>query len=304
MADLETTAGEAIIAVRQLENQIADANARLNQLREGPLDSIEEQCESVWGRLDQQVTGFLQGVEDVKGALHEFGRDGAGTIASVRTTLNEAYTVASSHLGEAASSIGNLRERIAGVEPQITTLQEGLEANAQELETELTRVETELEAAAEAARSFIGVEVPQALHRMQEELAQRAAAVKQAIAQECQAPVEAAEIDWSTKLVEVVGTVEQTFTAAGEHAQKVAAYSIWKCEEAFKETLGELQQAAEALEKSLGAFREEAEMAKTESTEATNTLDGSVQETIDALGSASSSIVNVLTELAKYSWGG
>jgi chromosome segregation ATPase len=240
----------------------------------------------------------------VKGALHEFGRDGAGTIGGVRDFMNQAYTVAGSHLGEAASSIGSLRERIAGVEPEIATLLQGLESNAQELETELTRVETELEAAAEAARSFIGVEVPQALHRMQEELAQRAAAVQQAISQECQAPVEAAEIDWSTKLAEVMGTMEQTFTSAGEHAQKVAAYSIWKCEEAFKETLGELQQAAEALEKSLGAFREEAEMAKTESTEATNTLDGSVQETIDALGSASSSIVNVLTELAKYGWGG
>jgi chromosome segregation ATPase len=269
MADLETTAGEALVAVRQLEGQITDANARLDQLREGSLDSIEEQCESVWGRLEDQLKAFLQHLHDVEGVLHELGRDAAGTLSGTRDVLSQAYAAAEAHLGEAASGVVALGEQVEAVGPEVASLLQGLEGGAHELETELTRVETELEEAAE-----------------------------------CQGPVEAAEIDWSAKLVEVLGTVEQTFTGAGEHAQKVVAYSLWKCEEAFKETLGELQQAAEVVEKSLDALREEADLGKGEDTQAADAVDGSVQETIAALGTAGSSIAHALTELAKYSWGG
>lgn len=303
MADLETAAGEAIISVRQLEARISDANARLDQLRESSLAAIDAQCDTVWARLEQQVATFINAVHEQQKLVHSLGQDTLGTLGSTRDALNKAYSVAESHVGEASSMISSLREEVAAVEPEITAMLEALQASAQRLEQQLTTADTELEQATQDARQFIGVEVVEALQQMQQEVQRQAVEVRRAVREEAQAPVEEKDIDWAAKLAEVVGSVQEAFEGTAAHAEAVAAFSIGNCQEAFEGTLKELKSAADTVAAAIETYRVDVEEAQRETSAATGTLESEVAETVAALGSASTTIVNVLTELAKYTWG-
>ena len=301
MSNLETAAVDLLVAIQRLEGRVTTANGELNQLRDN-LSAIDDQCDSIWDRLEQQVTSFLEELSEKKGVLHELGRDAAGTLGSAREAVDQAYTAAEGEAEEGRAGIDRLQQGVAAAEPEVTAMLERLQAASRSLQAQLTAAEQELQQATEEARTFIETDAVAALRTMQQEVRDRAQAVCQAVLEECQVPVEEKEIDWSAKLAEVMATVEDAFRDAAGHAERVASFSIEQCQQAFTETLNELGSAAETLEKAMEALVKEAEEAAADATEAANSLDSGVQDTIDALGGASSSVLGALATLAKYSF--
>ena len=144
MATFEDAAEELMLKLRGLEEEIAESDQRLEDLR-GRMVAVKDDVEDDWSDLTEAVQSFLEKVREESDQLDQKADTTLQALTDAHNALGENATNARNEIGQAVADLDALEQQAtahtANVEPLV---HDGIEAPAQSLEERAQELETEL----------------------------------------------------------------------------------------------------------------------------------------------------------------
>jgi hypothetical protein len=301
VADLDTAAADLVVQLQGLEAQITRAQHELAELEE-QLSTVASHVDADWASLEERVQALLAKVHEEKGKVDEEGQAAVQSLTEVSTTAHTAQGEAHPAMQQASSDVSGFSDHVASIEPQVESMVETVSSAAHALAERAQAAETNLEEALTEAREFLQDQVLSDLHHMQEEIKERSEHLRSVITEE-ETRLDQAYADWTEKLTEVEGLVEQAFADAHDHARDVVNYSVEECSHGEQGEAERLATLLSTLEGLLEHLHSEAEECTTDiGEEGKNALDQGLSTTKAEITSALAALARVKELLAKFSF--
>jgi hypothetical protein len=299
MNDLETAATQALAVAKVLHEKADDATERIRHLR-GSIEAIDQQCDTTWKRFEEMIDALRQETHDKTEELDLAGHEARQAVDGARAQVEGHAPLVEQALEHAQEGAQTLREHIQQAETEVMPLVDDLETIARAAIDTAHKARTELDAAVAEAKLFMEDEAVDALRQMQDAVRQRTAEWRTALQHEHREPAEADQVDWSVKLAEVEGAVEESFAGAVQHADEVARFVTEKLKAACDDALAELERLTNPLVAELEELKSQADSRRGEAGKAGDDLESDVRETIDVLDDATGKLLEIAVEFAKF----
>ena len=296
MSDLQTAAAQALDEVGALQSRITEGQAQVTQAR-GQVRAVNEQCDRIWAAAEDRLLGLKALISGERILLEELGQRELEVLSTTRDHVDATLSPAEAALEGATQETDELRTNVESAEAELARLVADLQAAVQAQVEASRQAQAALEEAAEQERQFVEQEVLPAIRAMQDAVRERAASWRQYILEKCQVAVEAEEIEWSSRLAEAEGLVEDAFDRAAKHAGEVADFVVAQLQEAVNDALGELDETATALTQELEGWRSRTEATRDEIEVVADGLETSVSDALAAVDAATVDMVEIVNLL-------
>jgi DNA anti-recombination protein RmuC len=306
MADtLETAADELVRKIRSVEGEVETATERLDDLKK-QASALGGQIDDAWTELARQVGELMDKAEEERVAIQRNCEEAAQAVAQLEGGARGTRESAASALEQVqASTNTEFADAIRlKQEPLDQLVTQAAEDTFESLGERAGEVASELEQALGEARDFLADEVVASLEEMQGQIEERLSAMRETLVEDCGSAIQEAYDDWSAKLDEVVGTVEEKgFDAAQDHAKEVVDYALEQCAQAHEAELERLMQVVQLVEEALDTVKTDVEGRRGSLAEdGKEALDDGANETKQALADALEALDQVKQLLASYTF--
>lgn len=306
MADtLETAADELVRKIRSVEGEVETATERLDDLKK-QASALGGQIDDAWTELARQVGELMDKAEEERVAIQRNCEEAAQAVAQLEGGARGTRESAASALEQVqASTNTEFADAIRlKQEPLDQLVTQAAEDTFESLGERAGEVASELEQALGEARDFLADEVVASLEEMQGQIEERLSAMRETLVEDCGSAIQEAYDDWSAKLDEVVGTVEEKgFDAAQDHAKEVVDYALEQCAQAHEGELERLMQVVQLVEEALDTVKTDVEGRRGSLAEdGKEALDDGANETKQALADALEALDQVKQLLASYTF--
>jgi len=302
VATLEEAAQQLVEKLESLDGEIEDAQKSFAAHHE-ELAALDGQVGKDWDALTEEVTSFLEKVQEEMGKLNQDSQEAAKALAELKGEIEGVQSQAEAELEGSRADVNGLAEHLRALEPPIDTLvANGAETPFGNLRDLAQDVERQMEQALTEARDFLQ-DVVTELQDIQQDVEERSEELRSHIADECTQNLQTAYDEWQGHVEELEDLVKAKFEELPENAQEVVEYAMTECttghEEEFDRLFDVVTEIEQALERLTGTVDE---TGTDIGEEGRGAIDSRLSETSQALVRTVEALDRVKALLASYTF--
>jgi chromosome segregation ATPase len=239
VATLEEAAQELVDTLEALDSECQAAQKTIADHQED-LSELDGQIASDWNALTEEVTTFLEAVEEQAGLLAQDGNEAANELGALRGETEAAQAGAEAEIVGSRDDLAALAEHLRSLEPSIDAIvASGAEAPFTALREQADDVREQLERAVTEAREFLE-EVAREVEATAQAVEERSEELRAHIAEECTATLQTAYDAWESHVEELETLVKDKFEELPENAREVVEYAMTECVKGHEEELDQM----------------------------------------------------------------
>ena len=284
MPNLETAADELVRKLTSVESEVQEAHESFAALT-AQVATLGDEVDEHWSELVRAVGELVAKAQAEQEALARETGESAQAVATLESTAQRAEEAAASGLDAGETGTRQLADQVREHRGPVESASEAGEKSLQALGQQAEALSTQLEQVLQEGREFLTGEVAEELEAMRDAIADRFAEMRTTLVEECAGALQTAYDEWSSRLDEVLQTVEsEGFEAARENAEEVATWALAECAAGHQAEFDRLHEVAEVVRAALRTLTEDvAECATDVGEEGAGALEEALEQTQQAL---------------------